>query len=447
MPVSEAEASALVQEMADEQLTSELSGPLAATEVGELVETETRTEVVANEVAPHEGREPLVEVAASEAHVPEEVASDVAVPADPFEALFAESMEALVAGLPRLGGAWLLGATDEDDDRGSDAAQGWRLWLAHQAGERIFQRYPAESKLAADGAGGVWILGPESIGDAGDAHWTLWHANQEGERSLYRYPAESRLAGDGQGGVWLLCETADENEGGEDPDWCLWHASESEEHRLYTYPRDSQLASDGQGGIWILCETERGSGSIASAGAAAAPLFRLWHATASAERALHSFPGDAKLSGDGRGGVWVLGAPLVADAGEAAPNADWSLWHVAQVEKRCLLQYPAGSRIQGDGQGGVWILCETTDEEGDGSEGSDGDWCLWHTKPDGAEICLYRYPKETKIAGDGLGGVWLLCETTDSTDGEEASRCLWHATKEGERNLYEYPSNAKLATT
>lgn len=399
--------------------------------------------------------------ASSAAHgndVPEAIenAADAADRA-PLASLFADRIEALVSGLPRLGGAWLLCETGDSSGSSQDVRTGsatsstasgnrdsranpWRLWFAHQAGERGFGHYPARSKLALDGQGGVWILGPET---SGEADWALWHLTQDSQELYYHYPADSRIVGDGQGGVWILCETEDQDSN--DSEWCLWHATIQTEKRLYTYPKDSTIASDGQGGLWILCETDRGCAGEVS-------LHRLWHATPSKERALHSFPANSKLAGDGKGGVWVL-SDLDTGSDDPASNgngdANWNLVHVTDEKKQSMFLYPSGSLLQGDSRGGVWIFCETTGGGGSGDEehatNVNNDWCLWHAGPGGSESCLFTYPKDSKMAGDGLGGLWLLSETTQAGN-EEVNRSLWHATKDGERNLFSYPEDSILAT-
>lgn len=81
-----------------------------------------------------------------------------------------------------------------------------------------------------------------------------------------------------------------------------------------------------------------------------------------------------------------------------------------------LYSYPYDSQLAGDGQGGVWILCETED-----CEPQSGDWALWHVTREG-ERAFYRYPKDAKLAGDGCGGVWVLCETSTLSDPEQGAR-------------------------
>lgn len=365
---------------------------------------------------------------------------------DPGVAAALAQLEGLVAEVPARGGAWLLAPTDVALDQAAEPAPvaSWRLWLAHEAGERSFGIYTGASRLAADGRGGVWVLGPLERGDGegsdgmeGDSDWALCHIDPGGGlagssgRCLYRFPADSKLMGDGQGGVWILCDaTSQDEDQARGSDWSLWHADLSSEQRLYSYPYDSQLAGDGQGGVWILCETEDCEPQSGD--------WALWHVTREGERAFYRYPKDAKLAGDGCGGVWVLCETSTLSDPEQGEDDDWCLWHATEAGERSLFQYPASSQLVGDGHGGVWLLCETAGE-------GDGDWCLWHASQDGAESCLYRYPKDSKLAADGMGGIWILCETTDPDAGEDTSWCLWRATAEHERNLYAYPKDSRIA--
>eukprot|EP00966_Prymnesium_polylepis_P014677 338954-Prymnesium_polylepis.1 len=55
---------------------------------------------------------------------------------------------------------------------------------------------------------------------------------------------------------------------------------------------------------------------------------------------------------------------------------------------------------------------------------------------------MYEYPEGSNLAGDGRGGVWLLCKTGSGSD---ATSRLWHANENRERNMYEYPKDSTLA--
>lgn len=357
-----------------------------------------------------------------------------------------EALEGMLSGLPQTGGVWILCDTSADEG-GEGGALAWRLWLAHQAGERSFRDFPAESRLAADGAGGVWLICPRERGGGDECgletDWSLWHINQDSAESLYKYPADSEIVGDGQGGVWILCETAEDDEGdASDPEWCLWHADTAGEQKLYSYPKDSELASDGCGGLWILCET---SGAGETCDACDAAECYLWHVTLSEEKKLYSYPQGSRLVGDGLGGAWLLCKTTGYSEDQGDEQGDWCLWHATMEQEESLFQYPAGSRLVGDGRGGIWILCETAQDDPAATECAGvGDWCLWHAEASGEELCLYKYPKDAKMVSDGQGALWILCETTEGGEGD-ASWCLWHVTVHGERNLFSYPSEAKLA--
>ena len=66
-------------------------------------------------------------------------------------------------------------------------------------------------------------------------------------------------------------------------------------------------------------------------------------------------------------------------------------------------------------------------------------WRLWHADTSG-EQKLYEYPRDSLMAGDGRGGVYIICPTK----GEEMWR-LWHADTSGEQKLYEYPRDSLMA--
>lgn len=263
------------------------------------------------------------------------------------------------------------------------------------------------------------------------------HADQEKDETEDRGEVDWRSGADDA----TLMPHLQQPQQASEPEWCLWHADKLGERRLYTYPKDSQLASDGCGGLWILCETAAAADSADDIGdIGEAVQCCLWHATASEEQKMYSYPKGSRLVGDGLGGAWVL----CRSTEEVNEDADWVLRHATPEADRALFSYPAASRLVGDGCGGVWILCETADEAASGEASSAEDWCLWHAEPTGEEQCLHKYPKNSKMASDGQGGLWILCETTES--GDDATWSLWHATVRGERNLYSYPKEAKLAT-
>jgi hypothetical protein len=95
-------------------------------------------------------------------------------------------------------------------------------------------------------------------------------------------------------------------------------------------------------------------------------------------------------------------------------------------------KYPKDTNMVGDGQGGVWLLCDT----------SEGGHKLFHADQQGEQM-FYKFPKDTNMVGDGQGGVWLLCKTTlvDKTVGEYK---LWHADKTRERLFYKYTENTNM---
>lgn len=62
-------------------------------------------------------------------------------------------------------------------------------------------------------------------------------------------------------------------------------------------------------------------------------------------------------------------------------------------------------------------------QQGEGSDGMEGDsdWALCHIDPGGGLAgssgrCLYRFPADSKLMGDGQGGVWILCDATSQDE-------------------------------
>mmetsp|Transcript_24480 Transcript_24480/g.68780 ORF Transcript_24480/g.68780 Transcript_24480/m.68780 type:complete len:245 (+) Transcript_24480:140-874(+) len=144
----------------------------------------------------------------------------------------------------------------------------------------------APQLLAGGGSGGG--------GAAAGENWRLWHVRRDAEQDLYEYPRESLMTGDGQGGVWMLCPTA-ADDGGEaedeagtsSPDWCLWHVTDSWERNLFQYHRSSQMSGDGRGGVWILCQTKCRHNEEGG--------WHLWHANQAGEHHLQSYPGVSRI--------------------------------------------------------------------------------------------------------------------------------------------------------
>lgn len=86
-----------------------------------------------------------------------------------------------------------------------------------------------------------------------------------------------------------------------------------------------------------------------------------------------------------------------------------------EVEK---WQFPSSCTLAGDGQGGIWVLC---------------DGALWHANLDREKHMYDNYPLDSKMTGDGQGGVWVLKEDT-----------LWHANLQRQKLSWDYPETSDL---
>eukprot|EP00964_Phaeocystis_antarctica_P033927 scaffold19260_cov66-Phaeocystis_antarctica.AAC.8 len=92
----------------------------------------------------------------------------------------------------------------------------------------------------------------------------------------------------------------------------------------------------------------------------------------------------------------------------------------------------------GDGRGGVWLLCDSTDNGVSNIK-------LWRANQNDESqrfesSSVDDYPEESKMVGDGCGGVWILCDK----DAPEGSWKLWHADEKGESPRYNYPQNSQM---
>ena len=283
--------------------------------------------------------------------------------------------------------------------------------------------------LAADDAGGVWVMGqtistdfpvlnaPQSTYGGGGGDVFVSHFSSSGTLLSSTYlggggtEIDNALVGDGDGGVWVTgLTTSTDLPVTEDAYQSAYGGGSGDAFVAHFSPDGDLLSSTYLGGI----EYDYGSA----------------------------------LAGDGAGGVWVMGGNQYADfpiAGDAYLRGNRGGWDVfvshfsstgTLLSSTCLggSDHDDGSALVSDGAGGVWVTGETwsvyvpeyplsgfpTLNAYQWTYGGYHDAFVSHFSSEGALLSsTYLGGDEPDsgyaLAGDGDGGVWVT-GTTVSTD-------------------------------
>jgi len=224
----------------------------------------------------------------------------------------------------------------------------------------------------------------EGVGVCSSNSIHLLDSNLNVYRSVDVAP-NSQLMGDGVKGVWSLSPVP-----AQPTRKALKHLSaQNNEWKLVRYvPVECAIIMDTKGGVWVHTKSE---GERMHPG--------LWYLKVNKQkRVMPPLPRDAKLTSDGRGGVFML-----------CKHGDGSkIWHITKQGRQLELildcDFQKETKVITMNQDGVYVHCKR-----------EGQWALFWVQSNGMIVPRHECPRDGKVVSDRKGSAWIMQRVSRSS--------------------------------